>query len=207
MRSEAQFLTLSHVFKGIPKPLRYRLAITLGLLLIGIASFGLLVSSTIAKKLAEEAKQKVLWEARLYAEQLGRTIVRIASRLDFLVASNSAEIADMKTLARKLDILRSESAGVVRAWLVYPDGRIVTSSNTSPQEIARRPIWQAFLQGKRPASFSGVLLSETKTIMSTPFKETEEGLALVTLVSISLQGNTIIRVGGLDLSIAQAVTD
>lgn len=181
--------------------------IVLGLLLIGIAAVGLFVSSIISSILTQEAEQKVLWETRLYAEQLQRTVVRVASRLDALVASHLADAADAKALVRGLDALRSETPGVLRAWLVYPDGRIITSSNTSPREITSRQAWMAFLRGERPTSLTGVLLSETKTIISTPFTVTEGGPTLVTLTSIFLRGNAIVRAGGIDLSISQAVTD
>ena len=191
----------------IPKASRYRLIVILGLFLIGIAAAGLFVSYIISGILSQEAEQKVLWETRLYAEQLQRIVVRAASRLDTLVASHLADTINNKTLVRELDKLRSETAGILRAWLVYPNGRIITSSNTLPQEIAGRQVWMAFLRGERPTSFAGVLLGETKTIISKPFKTTEEGPALVTLASIFLRGNTIVCVGGVDLSIAQAVAD
>ena len=112
-------------------------------------------SRTVSKMVVEEAQQKVLWEARLYAEQLQRKVVRVASRLDTLVSSSSANTKDGETLTKALEELRSKNIGIVRAWIAYPDGTMFFSSNTVAEHIKNRPVWNDFLQGKRPESFSG----------------------------------------------------
>ncbi|MDD3699628.1 MAG: sensor histidine kinase [Atribacterota bacterium] len=187
--------------------LKYRIFVGLSLLLLATVVVGFFASRTVSKMVVEEAQQKVLWEARLYAEQLQRKVVRVASRLDTLVSSSSANTKDGETLTKALEELRSKNIGIVRAWIAYPDGTMFFSSNTVAEHIKNRPVWNDFLQGKRPESFSGFFLRETNTIISSPFVESEGGSALVTLISIFLRGNKLDRVGGIDLNISQAVAD
>jgi len=186
---------------------KYRLFVGLSLLLLVIVVVGFFASRTVSKMVVEEAQQKVLWEARLYAEQLQRKVVRIASHLDTLVSSSPANTKDGETLTKALEDLRSKNIGVVRAWIAYPDGTMFFSSNTVAERVKNRPVWNDFLQGKRPKCFSGFFLGDTNTIVSSPFVESEGGPALVTLISIFLRGNKLDRVGGIDLNISQAVAD
>ena len=102
--------------------LKYRIFVGLSLLLLATVVVGFFASRTVSKMVVEEAQQKVLWEARLYAEQLQRKVVRVASRLDTLVSSSSANTKDGETLTKALEELRSKNIGIVRAWIAYPDG-------------------------------------------------------------------------------------
>jgi len=176
--------------------------------LIATGVVGSFTLQTISGVLIRESRQKVLWEARLYAEQLQRTVVRIASSLDALASSNLAGAGEAKLLLERLDDLRNKNIGVVQAWVAYPNGAIIASSNAKVTEIRNRPFWKDFLSGKYPVEFfPGFFLWETGTIVSAPFKDSGSGSALVTLISIVLKGSKPLRVGGLDLDISKAVSD
>lgn len=176
-------------------------------LLASVTVIGVSVFRQVSKTLINEAQNQALWEVRLYREQLDQVMIRTASRLEALVASGSAATRNKIPLVEELNRLKNKSTGVLKAWVAYPDGTVISSSNMAPDSIRNRIWWRDFLHNRRPESINGSILGRTQVMIGPPFIESKESPAIITLFSLYIQGSRLVRAGGVDLNISKAVTD
>ncbi|NLG84567.1 MAG: sensor histidine kinase [Firmicutes bacterium] len=177
------------------------------LLLVATAASSFLVYINVANQLRKHMAQRLLWQTNFCHQQLKELFLRAALKLDSLVQSSAALSQDLSLLRQEMDTIRNNFPSIIRIWVAYRDGRLITSSITRPDYIRQLPWWRDYLNGKIPESSMGYLIESSRSRIGRLFIE-ESGLTtLAILISVSLDGAAIVRAAGAQIDLHSALTE
>lgn len=190
------------------KGLFYRIWIAICcLIMIATVASSLLVYVQISSQLQVHMKQRLIWEANYYRQQLEEAFLQAALKLDGLVRSAAAIRADRPLLQNEMDGIRLQSPSVIRSWVAYPDGILIPSAYTRLDYVQNLPWWREYLTGHTPESFMGYLMSRSQSLVGKPYINQAQLTTIVPLVSLGLRGTKIIRAAGAEVELNNMITD
>lgn len=177
------------------------------LIMVAAIASSISVYIQVSNELTKHMEQRLLWEAKFYREQLNQVFLRAAFRLDSLAHSPAAVSGNRELLRAELKVLHDGLPGLIGSWVVYPNGAVVPSPGTRPDQVKHLPWWSSYLTGKTPQVYMDMyVLGRSQAMVGTPFLDQEGTTVLMPLVSLDLRSSPIVRAAGL-LDLNRALAD
>src|SRR5690606_15469927 len=111
---------------------------------------------------------------------------------------------DVELVQESLNVLKQSVPSIVRSWVVYDTGEVITSYNTREEYLAQLDWWQAFLASKSVHTLNPSLLN-SQVLVGRP-TPSENGLAvLVPIIRIATRDSDIARMLVVELDLNHAL--
>ncbi|MGQ9779954.1 MAG: PDC sensor domain-containing protein [Bacillota bacterium] len=91
-----------------------------------------MVYTNVADQLKKHMAQRLLWQTNFCHQQLKEVFLRAALKLDSLSHSSAARAKDLSRLRQEMDTIRDNFPSMIRIWLAYRDGKLITSFDYPP---------------------------------------------------------------------------
>src|SRR5690606_32609300 len=162
-------------------------------LIVGVtATWSIVTHTQVSRHLTGQVKRSLEWEAKLYSEQLEHILHNVKSGLDSTINSQAIKSRDVELVQESLNVLKQSVPSIVRSWVVYDTGEVITSYNTREEYLAQLDWWQAFLASKSVHTLNPSLLN-SQVLVGRP-TPSENGLAvLVPIIRIATRDSDIAR--------------
>jgi hypothetical protein len=161
----------------------------------------------ISRQLNNTIRQRLQWEAHFYRQQLDQIFIRADEKLNSLANSSAALSANRPLLQKEMETIHHLSPSIIRSWVAYPNGLLISSSHTRPDYVRQLPWWREYLSGIIPRVFHGLWVGRGQSLVGKPLRDQSGITTLVPLFSLKLRGVQIVRAVGAQLDLNSALID